>query len=95
MKNLIGIAMDKKTAKKMIDDAPGDKVIFLYMDRDTFVHNKTVSKKKSEGKALIDLAREISYDDMEMFGIFSLYGEITSERNILRNIAFPKREWFL
>lgn len=62
------------------------------MNRDNYVHKETITKEKSEGKRLVDLAKDISYDDMEMFGILSLYGEITSERDILRNIAFPKIE---
>lgn len=91
MNNIIGIAMDKETAKRMIDEAPGDRVIFFCMEKsDSFVHNETVPKKKSEGKKLIDLAKEISYDDMEMFGVLSLYGEIASDKDILKNIAFPK-----
>lgn len=92
MSNVIGITVDKETAKRMIDESPCDFVTFLCMNRDTHVHKKTERKKKSESKKYIDLAKEISYDDMEMFGMLSLYGEIASERNILRNIAFRKRE---
>lgn len=90
--NVIGITVSKETAKRMIDEAPGDTVKIFYMNRDNYVHKETITKEKSEGKRLVDLAKDISYDDMEMFGILSLYGEITSERDILRNIAFPKIE---
>lgn len=89
---VIGITVSKETAKRMIDEAPGDTVKIFYMNRDNYVHKETTTKEKSEGKRLVDLAKDISYDDMEMFGILSLYGEITSERDILRNIAFPKIE---
>ena len=89
---VIGITVSKETAKRMIDEAPGDTVKIFYMNRDNYVHKETITKEKSEGKRLLDLAKDISYDDMEMFGILSLYGEITSERDILRNIAFPKIE---
>ncbi|MBS4902334.1 MAG: hypothetical protein KHZ96_07620 [Coprobacillus sp.] len=89
---VIGITVSKETAKRMIDEAPGDTVKIFYMNRDNYVHKETITKEKSEGKRLVDLAKDISYDDMEMFGILSLYGEITSERDILRNIAFPKIE---
>ena len=89
---VIGITVSKETAKRMIDEAPGDTVKIFYMNRDNYVHKETITKDKSEGKRLVDLAKDISYDDMEMFGILSLYGEITSERDILRNIAFPKIE---
>lgn len=89
---VIGITVSKETAKRMIDEAPGDTVKIFYMNRDNYIHKETITKEKSEGKRLVDLAKDISYDDMEMFGILSLYGEITSERDILRNIAFPKIE---
>lgn len=89
---VIGITVSKETAKRMIDEAPGDTVKIFYMNRDNYVHKETITKEKSEGKRLVDLAKDISYDDMEMFGILSLYGEITSERDILGNIAFPKIE---
>lgn len=89
---VIGITVSKETAKRMIDEAPGDTVKIFYMNRDNYVHKETITKEKSDGKRLVDLAKDISYDDMEMFGILSLYGEITSERDILRNIAFPKIE---
>lgn len=89
---VIGITVSKETAKRMIDEAPGDTVKIFYMNRDNYVHKETITKEKSEGKRLVDLAKDISYDDMEMFRILSLYGEITSERDILRNIAFPKIE---
>ena len=89
---VIGITVSKETAKRMIDEAPGDTVKIFYMNRDNYVHKETITKEKSEGKRLVDLAKDISYDDMEMFGILSIYGEITSERDILRNIAFPKIE---
>lgn len=89
---VIGITVSKETAKRMIDEAPGDTVKIFYMNRDNYVHKETITKEKSEGKRLVDLAKDISYDDMEMFGILSLYGEVTSERDILRNIAFPKIE---
>ena len=89
---VIGITVSKETAKRMIDEAPGDTVKIFYMNRDNYVHKEPITKEKSEGKRLVDLAKDISYDDMEMFGILSLYGEITSERDILRNIAFPKIE---
>lgn len=90
--NVIGITVSKETAKRMIDEAPGDTVKIFYINRENFVHKETVTKEKLEGKRLVDLAKDISYDDMEMFGMLSLYGEITSERDILRNIAFPKIE---
>ena len=89
---VIGITVSKETAKRMIDEAPGDTVKIFYMNRDNYVHKETITKEKSEGKRLVDLAKDISYDDMEMFGILSLYVEITSERDILRNIVFPKIE---
>ncbi len=89
---VIGITVSKETAKRMIDEAPGETVKIFYMNRDNYIHKETIAKEKSEGKRLVDLAKDISYDDMEMFGILSLYGEITSERDILRNIAFPKIE---
>lgn len=90
--NVIGITVSKETAKRMIDEAPGDTVKIFYINHENFVHKETVTEGKLEGKRLVDLAKDISYDDMEMFGMLSLYGEITSERDILRNIAFPKIE---
>lgn len=92
MSNIIGITVDKETAKRMIDESPGDKVTIFYINRETYVHKTTEIREKAEGKRLVDMAREISYDDMDMFGILSLYGEIKSGKDILRNIAFPKLE---
>ena len=92
MSNIIGITVDKETAKRMIDESPGDKVTIFCINRETYVHKTTVVKRKEEGKELIDLAREISYDDMDMFGMLSLYGEIKSDKDILRNIAFRKKK---
>ena len=62
---VIGITVSKETAKRMIDEAPGDTVKIFYMNRDNYVHKETITKEKSEGKRLVDLAKDISYDDME------------------------------
>lgn len=92
MSNIIGITVSKREAKRMIDEAPGDSITILYMNRSSHVHQETRRANKAEGKELLNIAREIFYNDMEMFGMLSLNGEFKSEEDILRNIAFPKRE---
>ena len=92
MNNIMSITVSKTEAKRMIDEAPGDSVTILYMNRSSHVHQETRRTNKAEGKELLNIAREIFYNDMEMFGMLSLNGELKNEEDILRNIAFPKRE---
>ena len=49
-------------------------------------------EKKKYGKELVEIAKSISYDENDIFGILSLDGELKSNRDILRNILFPKLE---
>lgn len=92
MKNIMSITVSKKEAKRMIDEAPCEKITIFYVNRSTHVHQETRKADKSEGKELLNIAREVFYNDMEMFGMLSLNGELKNEEDILRNIAFPKRE---
>lgn len=92
MNNIMSITVSKTEAKRMIDEAPGDSVTILYMNRSSHIHQEARRTNKAEGKELLNIAREIFYNDMEMFGMLSLNGELKNEEDILRNIAFPKRE---
>ena len=82
--------VDKKTAKQIIDNAPVDKITIICLDRKALIHEKPERREKKYGKELVEIAKSISYDENDIFGILSLDGELKSNRDILRSILFPK-----
>jgi len=84
--------VDKKTAKQIIDAAPGDEITIICLDRETFVREKAERKEKKYGKKLVDIAKNITYDETDIYGVLSLDGELKSNKDILRNILFAKLE---
>lgn len=86
------IVVSKEEAKQMIDNAPGDTVIITTMDLKNFAHDKNKRKAKDVGKTLIDLAKEVGYQNNDIFGIICLEKEKNIERHIIQNILFPQME---
>ena len=84
------VTVDKETAKRMIDAAPGDLVTIITFNRTTLIHQPTERRSKSYGKSLVDMAKDVSYDENEIYKTLFLEGEARSKDNILRNILFPK-----
>lgn len=86
------VVVSKEEAKQMIDNAPGDTVIITTMDLKNFFHEKNKTKSKNEGKILIDLAKEVGYQNNDIFGMIYLEKEKNIERHIVQNILFPQIE---
>ena len=90
------LTVSKEEAKRMIDAAPGDNVTIVIYNTSTMVHKPTLRKKKRIGKEIIELAREIGYQDNDFFGVI---GCLSSEKEgeLMKNIMFPypMLEWFL
>lgn len=92
MSNIIGIEMSKEAAKKLIDESPGDtiRVFCVIKENGIRIHDKTEIQRKKDGKELIDQASgSISYDDLQLMGVLSMYEE-WERKKIYRNIAFPQ-----
>ena len=63
------LTVSKEEAKRMIDAAPGDNVTIAIYNTSTMVHKPTLRKKKRISKEIIELAREIGYQDNDFFGV--------------------------
>lgn len=82
------LTVSKEEAKKMIDAAPGDIVTIAIYNKSTMIHKPTLRKKKKIGKELIELAREIGYQDNDFFGIIGCLSN-EKEGELMKNIMFP------
>ena len=82
------LTVSKEDAKRMIDAAPGDSITIVIYNKSTMVHKPTLRKKKKIGKELIDLAREIGYQDNDFFGIIGCLSN-EKEGELMKNIMFP------
>lgn len=82
------LTVSKEEAKRIIDAAPGDSVIIAIYNTSTMVHKPTLRKRKRIGKEIIELAREIGYQDNDFFGVI---GCLSSEKEgeLMKNIMFP------
>lgn len=82
------LTVSKEEAKRMIDAAPGDSVTIAIYNSSTMVHKPTLRKKKRISKEIIELAREIGYQDNDFFGVI---GCLSSEKEgeLMKNIMFP------
>lgn len=83
------ITVTKEEAKRLIDEAPGDKVTISVIDSKSRFHLPTERKMKCVGKEIIELAREIGYQDNDFFGVIGCFGNIKDEEKLIRNIMFP------
>lgn len=63
------LTVSKEDAKRMIDAAPGDSVTIAIYNKSTMIHKPTLRNKKKIGKELIELAKEIGYQDNDFFGV--------------------------
>lgn len=84
--------VSKEEAKQMIDDAPGDMVIITNMDVKSLTHYNSEKKSKEKSKKLIDIAKEVGYQDNNIFGIICLEKEKTIDQHKIQNILFPRLE---
>ncbi len=84
--------VSKEEAKQMIDDAPGETVIITNMDVKNLTHYKNEKKSKETSKKLIDIAKEVGYQDNNIFGIICLEKEKTIDQHKIQNILFPRLE---
>lgn len=82
------LTVSKEEAKKMIDAAPGDSITIAVYNKTTMVHKPTLKNKKKIGKELIELAREIGYQDNDFFGVIGCLSN-EKEGELIRNIMFP------
>lgn len=82
------LTVSKEEAKRMIDAAPGDSVTIAIYNASEMIHKPTVRKKKKIGKELIELAREIGYQDNDIFGVIGCLST-EKEGELVRNIMFP------
>lgn len=83
------VSVTKEEAKRIIDEAPGEMITIIAWNRATLVHKPTVRKNKIYGKNLVDLAKEVSFADDEVFQTLYLDGEVRNP-DLLRNILLPK-----
>lgn len=86
------MVVSKEEAKQMIDDAPGEMVIITNMDVKNLTHYKNEKKSKENSKRLIDIAKEVGYQDNNIFGIICLEKEKTIDQHKIQNILFPRLE---
>lgn len=61
--------VSKAEAKRMIDEAPGDKVVVSIYNCKTRIHMPTSRKSKKTGKDIVEIAKEIGFQDNDIFGV--------------------------
>ena len=61
------LTVSKEEAKRMIDAAPGNSVTIAIYNTSTMVHKPSSREKKRIGKEIIELAREIGYQNNDFF----------------------------
>lgn len=81
------LTVSKEEAKRMIDAAPGDSVIIAIYNTSTMVHKPTSREKKKIGKEIIELAREIGYQNNDFFGVIGCSSS-EKEGEFMKNIMF-------
>lgn len=88
------ITCSVKEATKLMEHLNEDDLVTLtIIDKKAKIkHSEPRRIKKKNGEKLLAKAETIEYQDNEIFGRFSLYGE-AKERNIVQNILFPQLEW--
>ena len=62
------------------------------MDVKNLTHYKNEKKSKETSKKLIDIAKEVGYQDNNIFGIICLEKEKTIDQHKIQNILFPRLE---
>lgn len=80
--------ISKEEAKRRIDEAPGDFVIWSAFNTVTLLHESSCRVRKSKGKRLLDRAIEIRCGDDEIMGILTFVKY--REQDITNSILFPK-----
>lgn len=86
------ILVSKEKAKQLIDESPCKMVLIATINPNTMKHGKTNKIQKKRGEHLINMAKEITYQDNDFFGTLSLYGirEQKIETSLIQNILFPQ-----
>lgn len=85
------VTVSKEEAKKMIDASPCDEITIAIFDMKTRFHLPTERKEKRIGKEIIELAKEVGYQNNDFFGVIGCKGGTESEKSLIRNIMFPMR----
>ena len=65
--------ISKKTAKKMIDEAPGDTIMILTYDNEIGVSNNSEIAYKIKGKRLVNNAEMLILNDSDFFDTIMLH----------------------
>ena len=82
------LTVSKEEAKRMIDAAPGNSVTIAIYNTSTMVHKPSSREKKRIGKEIIELAREIGYQNNDFFGVIGCLSN-EKEGEFMKNIMFP------
>lgn len=82
------LTVSKEEAKRMIDAAPGNSVTIAIYNTSTMVHKPSSREKKRIGKEIIELAREIGYQNNDFFGVIGCLSN-GKEGEFMKNIMFP------
>lgn len=82
------LTVSKEEAKRMIDAAPGNSVTIAIYNTSTMVHKPSSREKKIIGKEIIELAREIGYQNNDFFGVIGCLSN-GKEGEFMKNIMFP------
>lgn len=79
-----------KAAKEKLNNIPDDAIIFLdVLDLETFIHEYQKSINIQDSERLIDKAKDIRYEDNEIFGTLSMKGILN---RTVHNLIFPQPE---
>lgn len=78
------IIVSKKKAKQMIDESPGDFIVFSKMNF------PSVKLSKETGKSFLDKSEQIKYSDNDIFGILSMQESIAD--TVIHDILFAQSE---
>lgn len=78
------IIVSKKRAKEMIDESPGDYIVFSKMNF------PSVKLSKKNGKSFLEKSELIKYFDNDIFGMLSMQESIAD--TVIHSILFAQKE---
>lgn len=85
------ITVSKEEAKRIIDQAPGDNITLAVYNIQNKTHRKSARKSKKASKEIIEIAKEVGFQNNDFFGVIGCR-TVEKEGELIKDILFPLLE---
>ena len=85
------ITVSKEEAKRIIDQAPGDEITLAVYNIQNKAHKKSTRKSKKASKEIIEIAKEVGFQNNDFFGVIGCK-TVEREGELIKDILFPLLE---